>query len=706
MQRAMRCGIVGAALAAITLGSAARADEAPAAPKADAPQPKDAAKAQPAVAEVTVTAKRPEVVDRIDRRTYDIAGDPQSQSGVVTDILRKLPSITVAPDGGVALRGDTNVTILIDGKPPLRGVLSRLPANQIDKVEVMTNPSAQYAPDGTAGIINIITRRKGPPGLSGGANTGWDTDGSGGGGSTANLNLGKWTLTGGMSGAVFHRDDVNTSHQETLDGHGGVTGTLDETSRTRARFDFGQGQLRAAYRLSEHATLSLTGEYSANRGERDGEGDYDGSIGVFSEITHSRQTGNQGSLDAAYDYVGPHNGETFSLDVKHTEGDGGQARDSATVYSAPGPLTATSRIVTDTRDVTDFVKGDYARGFGGVTLLTAGFQWRRGSSRAARSLVSSDPALNGYDTLFEGVQTQSDLYATYQFPLGKWSVLPGLRVEEVTRRFAAGAPGSSETYLFPSLHLGRDLGGKGRLKLSYSGRLDRRSIQDYDATIHYAGPRSAYRGNPGLKPQTVDSFEASYSREARGAGYIVSLYYRAKHNTTDNVSTDLGGGVILSTWVNAGDSQTGGAELTLHGPFAREGWAAHWKYSVNVNLYDTRLSAAGGTGTGREAFSWSGNATLEYAAIPNGSGGDRLQFDLNASSRQIGIEGSYGGYVQLDASYRHPFNSHWSVVVSVNDLLNSTASGADLSTPLLRIHSDYSSPARALKVALVWKFGG
>ena len=102
-------------------------------------------------ATVTVQGKRNEVTDRIDRRIYDIKSDPAAQSGNAGEVLNKLPSVTVTPAGRVALRGDTNVTVLIDGKYPVNGnnFTQTLAATDIDRIEVITNPSAKYKPDGT-----------------------------------------------------------------------------------------------------------------------------------------------------------------------------------------------------------------------------------------------------------------------------------------------------------------------------------------------------------------------------------------------------------------------------------------------------------------------------------------------------------------------------------------------------------------------------
>jgi outer membrane receptor for ferrienterochelin and colicin len=134
--------------------------------------------------DIVVTGERPAATSSIDRKSYSVGHDLQAGSGSVADILRNLPSVDVDAQGNVSLRGDQNVQILIDGKPStsMNGAnraetIQQLPASSIDRIEVMTNPSAQYKPDGSSGLINIITKRSRKPGRSGTAQASVGTNG-------------------------------------------------------------------------------------------------------------------------------------------------------------------------------------------------------------------------------------------------------------------------------------------------------------------------------------------------------------------------------------------------------------------------------------------------------------------------------------------------------------------------------------------------
>jgi outer membrane receptor for ferrienterochelin and colicin len=192
------------AATAILSPGLALAQAVPAKPAAQAPaKPADA---PTAVEGVTVTSDSTAMRTSIDRRSYSVANDLSAKTGSIADALRNIPSVEVDVQGNVSLRGDPNVTIMIDGKPSSMfngdgkaDALQQMPADQIDRVEVMTNPSAAYRPDGTAGIINLITKQTRKPGATGSVKLNVGPDGRYNTGVSGNRVKGKLTLSGDAS---------------------------------------------------------------------------------------------------------------------------------------------------------------------------------------------------------------------------------------------------------------------------------------------------------------------------------------------------------------------------------------------------------------------------------------------------------------------------------------------------------------------------
>ncbi len=691
--------LLGGAVSAVALiwaGAACAQDATPAPAKPDAGAKPTAEKPT----DVTVTAKRPDVVDRIDRRVYDVKTNPQAETGSVTDLLKTLPLVTVAPDGTVSLRGDANVAITIDDKAPPDGnlTLKTFPANRIDRIEIITNPSAQYAASGTGGIINIITKKTHPLGLSGGVTSDIDTLGNGSAGLTADLTRGRLTLGAGVDANHNANLDTNRLHQQTYDTSGNPTESMDQLTHSRESGTYAGGNTRAAYKLTDKATLSLNASGGSGRSSSASLMQVTASDGNFTEAGEGDGRYNYHGFDGLYAYTGDHDGETLKIGANSLVNGGTDERSFTDVFAAPGqsPQTTTNANRVDIDFDTGFVT--YERGFGGISLLTAGASWSRRSVRMVRTMKSTDPAQGSYTDPFSAAEIMTSAYVTYQFPLGKWTVLPGLRVEGDTRRYVSGK--QAETDLFPSLHLSHDLGARGKLKLSYSNRIDRPGLEENDPAVIWFSSKGAFAGNPDLKPQRVDSYEASYDYSDKAFNAVWLVYYRQTQHDFTTLYRDLGDGVLLSTSVNAGHSWTGGGDASFRGPIS-----AHWKYTYDFNLFANQVPPLGVGAVARTDVTWTSTGTLEYDSRPNAPDGEQLQFTLNATGRQLTSQGSMGQQITVDASYRHPLTKTWSLVVSAVDLFNSSARRSTIDTPLIQQRTLFSPRRQALKVALSWKFG-
>lgn len=216
------------------------------------------------VESIVVTARPAQVRDKIDRRVYDIRSDAGSQGGVALDVLNRIPSVTVSPTGRIALRGDPGVQILINGKPPVAGtsVLKSLPASSVDSVEVMTNPSAQFSPDGTAGIINIVTRKARALGISGTISARADTRQKADLSASASATKGDWSVDGRVFlGHSPSETNADYSQRDAASGRGLVSRDNHGTST----LDMAQASLGVTRRLAKDRELSVEAHHMGGR---------------------------------------------------------------------------------------------------------------------------------------------------------------------------------------------------------------------------------------------------------------------------------------------------------------------------------------------------------------------------------------------------------------------------------------------------------
>ncbi|MDB5431629.1 MAG: TonB-dependent receptor plug [Caulobacter sp.] len=669
----------------------------------------DAPAQEPTTAsEVVITARKPQVTDRIDRRVYDVEADPLAQVGQATDILRRLPSVTVTPDGGIALRGDYGVSILINGRPAPSGAMAQLPANQIASIEVITNPSAQFAPDGTAGIINVVLRKKHPIGVSGQVSASVDTRGSRTADLTASLNSGRWNLSGGANLGEYLKRSTSHRQLQLFDINGATLNTIASQSRSNFDWRLAQANAAAAFKLTPTITLTLSGRLSHSLIDTHGVENSAGlnPLDTFTQHAGGRQRSDERTINLVFDYASPDGATTFSADGMRRGLDRNNDQNFIGAYASLGLPPSTTHSLAKAHDISTLWEGGYTRRFPNGRLLTAGLSWRLEDSRSARSFVSTDVAVTSYTESFSGSESQMDAYVTFQFSAGDWVLLPGLRIESITRSFdtTTGLPQVRETDLFPSFHLSRDLGERAKLKFSYSRRVDRNDIQDYDPTITFRGTRTARSGNPGLRPQIVDSFEASFHYDRRDFGFVTSAYFRRKDNDVETIAQDLGNGVVLYRPVNTAGSRTGGFEFTIHGPFGA-GALSHLRYSVNTNVFYARVPRLDGSGgTRRDTVSWSGNGMIEYVQDLTGQDGDRVQLSIDATGPRYTAQAYESGYVEVDLAYLHPVNPRWTLSVSLTDLTNSSGGYSTYSNASLYDRTDRPPSNRTAKLSLVRKF--
>jgi outer membrane receptor for ferrienterochelin and colicin len=649
---------------------------------------------------VTVQGKRNEVGDRIDRRVYDVKTDPDAQSGNAGDVLNKLPSVTVTPAGRVALRGDTNVTVLIDGKYPVNGnnFTQTLSATDIDRIEVITNPSAQYGAEGTSGVINIITKKRHPFGVSGTATTRLSTQGQIGGNASISVTKGEWSVTGRVNGGFF----PGTSRSSTTRTYPNAS---QADSRSRVKSIYGGAQVEVARKVGNHQTLTVDAMVYPNGSTTHNDAVYRSASRAFASHvdakTHNLYTGGEFIYDDNNDEAGRH----FTFDAFLGQSDARNTVLTTDTYTQPAAGSAIYGVAMRQSGPDDDVKADYEHRYATGNVLTSGLEWRRiGNDETDlytdRGAIAG-PHADGSRRDFSGMRDLTAAYFTYQHPLvWGWTVLPGLRAEyerlDIRSQGTRAAP--EDVRLYPSLHFSHPL-GQGKLKLSYSRRVNRPDVNQYDPAITYYSAVYATQGNPGLKPPETDSYEIGYDYTHDKTSYDATVYYRALENAVSDYAADIGNGVILSRPVNSGHSRSGGAEFTVKRPLSK-----HWKASINANLYynSVPLLLAGGVEKARGDVTYSGNTSLEY----DPDSGDELQTVFTVTGRQLNAQGYVAATSRLDFTWRHDLTKTVALVVNVQDLLAGMKQETVIDTPDLRGRTFQPANDRLVRIGLTRKFGG
>ncbi len=705
--------------AATMLGPAQAAAQVPSTPIPAAKAP-PAAPPAAVVGEIVVTGQAPVVQPSIDRRSYSVANDLQAQSGSIGDALRNVPSVEVDVNGNVSLRGDPNVTILVDGKPSsqFRGegqgqALQALPADRIARVEVITNPSAEFRADGTAGVINLITKTAKGAGATGSARLTAGT--SERVFATATAGYTGQRLSVSADAFVRHDPQKQTSRdaRTQVDLATGAETRVDIAGINHAVVDLLGGRVSADYDLD--ADTRLNAELRLQRFNFDidilnGTRRQDASgalLQAYDRDTAVRQSRSNRELTTGLRRKLGGEGHEASLSLSYETTDYDRRRTGATFSRLPLSPEAFDDQFTYNDYQQVQLKGDYVRPFTDGSKLKVGFevqhddnsQDNRGFRGPTSPAVIPDPGLT---SRFKFEQVLSQAYVTYERPIGAVTVLAGLRLEDaridLTQVTLGRRDDNDDARAYPSLHLSWKASDTQTFTASYSQRVQRPDVDAYNPFPFLIDPVTYRAGNPTLKPQQTRSYELGWQYRKSPTNYLATLYYRENDKVLSDVTRDIGGGVFLVTRENVAQTRAGGLELVANGRLSPT-----LTYNVSGNLFWSELDgSAQGLSGRRSTVTASGRASLSWQVTPD----DLIQVSGFANPKRLTSQGYVQAGGMLNIGYRHKFNDRVSGLVTFQDVLDTFSLDEVVNTPRLQRRIRQTVDTRGVQIGIVWTLGG
>ena len=686
------------------------------------PQVAAPAAEMPVQSTVAVTAARSS--NRIDRQAYDVKSDTASTNDTVADTLNKVPSVAVDADGNVTLRGRSNVQILVDGKPSamMQGenraaALSALPAADLESVEVINNPGAQFGNEGGGGpIINLVMRRERTPGGFAAVNVNKGTEGRFNASSFGSYTTGRMSVQGSLYGRRDSRGSEGETTRDRIDPRTGAVAHSTQSSDSETDTDSAGFNGSFNYNLGEKDVLGATASFSAtsndgNSNERYRSTGVDGLVDSEYLRSSVRDANSRNyAFSGRLDHKGERPGELLKLDLRVS----GSTSDSDVRYANDYTVRPINAQAARTRQdnlnetrVIDFT-GDYERP-GEAGVLKLGYKVARNSNTIDTRFLNVDPNTLGESVnpqrtnRFELDETTIALYGTWQMRLGeKWGILGGLRgeytdldLDQVTTNIQAG---NHYFDAIPSAFLTYDLSDTTALRLSYAKRIRRPGAGDLNPFVIYRDELNVSSGNPNLQPTSTDSIELGLETKLGTVETNVRLYARKDSDLISERRYFISDTVLLTTRENQGSSRSGGLEFTFSG-------RATPKLTINAsgNLGYSEQSVLG-TANGsekRNATSLSGRARIAYQINPT----NNLQLVLNAQGKTLFGEGYRKPTRSADISYRRNLSQALSLVVNVNDVFDSQKSESITETDLLREYSIRRPEGRLVYVGLSYRFG-
>lgn len=652
--------------------------------------------------EVEVVAKRPQMRFEIDRKVFDATQDIAAEGGSASDLLSNIPSVEVDNEGLVSLRGNSSVTIWINGKASgltadnQADILDMMPAGDIKQVEVITNPSARYSPEGTAGIINIILKDDRKPGYYGSVKVGADTDG--GYQASGNINY--------SSSKVDAYANLNYRNREFKGG--GITSRLnttdnsflDQTNDSKRQHNNWFGRFGATWHITKSDDLAFNVTGMTGGGDNSENIHYNSidsqknTIYTSDRITNGDSDMKMYNLELNYVHKFSEN-SNIDLMVSNNQWrrDGMNIFRQSTVYTDPSqtanPLYQTQE--NEIKDKTWEVQADYTNKISDMARIEAGYKgtFQRNASPVDTYTGTTAEDIRQDESLYNRFLYNQDVHALYMTYGGKWNKLSyqaGLRGEywrvdtrslDFDQEFNGKA---SETFekdyfkLFPSAFISYALPKNNELQVNYTRRLRRPWGGQLNSFRNISDASNISFGNPELTPEYSHSFELNYIKSWE-SGHTLSLsgYYRSTDDVIQRIRfLNTEDNVMYTTSENVAKSQASGLEIV-----GKDKLFKILDLTTTVNLYYSKLDGFSYLPQGAEtpvigdtdeSFAWNvrmiANFSLPWGVSLQGTG--------NYNSKQLMAQGHREPNYSVDLGLRKSFLSD-KLTLSINarDLLDS-----------------------------------
>ena len=679
--------------------------------------------------EVQVVGQGSQMRFDIDKKVFSVDQNIAAAGGSATDVLQNIPSVDVDNDGNISLRNNASVEVWINGKPSgltadnRAQVLQQMPAENIESIEVMTNPSAKFNPEGTAGIINLVMKKNRKAGyygsLSAGATLQNGKPGSNAGASI-NYNVGKFDVFANLG----YRRMVGNGWglTERTNYNNGDSTLLNQNSKTE--FKMGGVFFRAGvdYHLDSKNTIGINGF------------GHNGMPDMYSNTDYllTRKATNAKLRDYSRENNASDQHKGYNVNLYHRIDFDKKGSNLMTnlSYSEHGNLgnqryTQLDRLAAaNNQDITQIADGnsntielktDYTKKFTDNNRLELGWSsiWNDRLSNASGTDNFNNKDIPEYYNVFDYAEQIHAGYATYGTRIDNFSVQAGVRGEYFRKDITSTSSRESikldpQSYfkVYPSVYLSYSLPNNNEVQLNYTRRVDRPRGRMVNSFRDYSDSTNISYGNPLLMPEMTSAFELNYIKNWDNHTLSSSIYYRLNNDDIERVSF-LRNGVMESTFMNLTKEHDMGVELV-----AKNRLFKILNLTSSLNFYYNKLDASVYTNElypevrvvlpAHENFSWDGRVIANLMLSPTFSGQVTGQYRSERLTPQGKQLDSYSMDLGLRKSF---FEKKFSVNFNVRDLFDSRKFRSVTSGEGFYQYSENKRMGRMFGLTLTYNFG-
>lgn len=670
------------------------------------------------LSELELTAEKNQMQLKIDKREFNVGKDLTNRGGNASQILDNIPSVEVDIDGGVSLRGSQNVRVLIDGKPSsLLGLsstnaLDMIPAETIEKVEIITNPSARYDAGGEVGIINIILKKDKVKGINGVVNARLGDPLSYGGGFNLNIRKNKFNIFTGASHDYRSNKGSGDMNQyfTNSDAYFKTEHTDDRTGKSNVF------RLGTDYYINKKNTLTVSGVYTKGSGDDETNReywDYD-STNVLSNYVERQlkdsETSSGYDLSLNFSREGKKKGQKLNFDAQYSsreEEEGGPIQE---LNTNPNFDDKYQRVANSETAENIFLQLDYILPLQGKSKLEAGLKMT-GQDMDVDYIVeqrlNDDPEWNTLTDFYNSLNYDEKIYAAYFMyanEIGKFSYQFGLRNEysDVTSTFYLTDEKYGRTYngVFPTAHVSYKESETSSYQLSFSKRINRPRRWHLMPFFSFSNERTFFTGNPELNPSYTYAYEASKLNFWDKGSFLASVYYRHSTDIIDRLflSVDLDANRSIIKPFNIGTSNDYGIELTgSYKPTKKLKLRANcniFRQVINAEYVQTTDGVSRVLNLDTDAYSWNTRLSVNYILPKDIVFQSSFNYRAATQDTQGEVEPRYAWDFGLSKDL---FDGKATLSVSVRDVLNSRRRQATSVTPDFVSHYNFQWNSRTIR---------
>ena len=670
--------------------------------------------------DVSVVQQKTTMNNSIDRKTYQVENDILGQTGSASDILENIPSVTVDVDGTVSLRGSSNVTFFINGRPSAllkhnsAMALQQIPASTIERIEVITNPSAKYKPDGTGGIINIVLKKDKKQGFNGSLMVNAGNQGRYNANLTLNYNTGKMNIYGNYG---FRRSNYPSTFQDTRinrDSLQNVINYYESSGSTRGKPASHLGNLGFEYQFNEHNKLEVSGDANFQHSLRT-QNTLSTWKNSLSEITSQYNTlrlheesDKEWESSAVFTHQFDKEDHELQIELNVTGYDETEDNHYTDSYNVPAGRNDLSRNLIKKGGPQTELYVEYVLPVGEESELEAGYVGEFFNDNLTHIGENFDKSNNKWitdtnktnDFIFH--QNIHALYTTFSHTFKKLSFMAGLRAEQalITSNLLTLDSVVPNNYfrLYPTLHLAYEFNDEQQIQLNYSHRVRRPDSDEMNPFPEYIDPRNAEAGNPRIKPEQIHSIEFGYQLKKEKFTFQPTVYYRYRYDAFAEIQRYVNDSVLVTSFENLTQDQSMGMELiaTLNaGKFLTINLSSNGFYHI-IDASNLGYSSK------KSAFS----VDTKLGTNLNISRTTLLQIYAYHQSARLTAQGHRNPVFYSNLGIRQDIlKEKASLILTVSDVFNTLNSESIIDTPQLYKKSVRSRVTQFIYFGFVYRFG-